>query len=60
LSALGAISTFEPDLRTPIEAARERLISLVQDPAQSAETTTLAISILALKDDMNPFALEPA
>jgi hypothetical protein len=50
----------EPDLRANLKLAREQLTSLLEDPVQSAETTTLALSILALRDDMHPFALESA
>lgn len=58
--ALRSYAAVQPDVRASIEAARERLISLMQDPVQFAETTTLALGILALRNDMTPFALEQA
>jgi len=57
--ALRSYLDIRPDFRAIVEGAREQLISLLEDPVQSAETTTLALAILALKDDLNPFALEP-
>jgi hypothetical protein len=58
--ALRSYLDVQPDVGTQIEAAREQLISLIQNPAQLAETTTIALAILALRDDINPFAVEPA
>lgn len=58
--ALRSYLDVRPDVRAIIEPARQQLISLLQDPAQVAETTTLALSILTLRDDVNPFAPEPA
>jgi hypothetical protein len=58
--ALRSYLDVRPDLRPTVKAAREQLISLLEDPAQFADTTTVALSILALRDDRNPFALEPA
>jgi hypothetical protein len=58
--ALRSYLDIRPDFRAIIEAARGQLISLLEDPAQSTETTTVAFAILALKDDLNPFALERA
>jgi hypothetical protein len=58
--ALRSYLDVRPDLRPTVKEARERLISLLEDRAQFAETTTAALSILALRDDMNPCALERA
>ena len=58
--ALRSYVAVQPEFRAIIEKAREQLTSLFEDPLQSAETTTLALSILALKNDINPFGLEPA
>jgi hypothetical protein len=58
--ALRSYLDIRPDFRAVTEVAREQLTNLLEDPVQSAETTTLALSILALRDDMNPLALEPA
>jgi hypothetical protein len=58
--ALRSYVDIRPDLRAVTEVARGQLISVLEDPPQSTETTTLALSILALRDDMNPFAAEPA
>jgi hypothetical protein len=43
-----------------VEAAQARLAVLAQEPAQIAENSTLALSILALSGHPNPFALEMA
>ena len=58
--ALRSYLDVQPDVRANIEATREQLIGLVQNPAQLAETTTIALAILALRDDINPFAVEAA
>jgi len=58
--ALRSYLDIQPRFRAITEAAREQLIGILEDPAQSTETTTVALAILALKDDLNPFALEPA
>jgi hypothetical protein len=50
----------QPDVRTNIEEAREQLMSVIQDLAQLADATTIALALLALRDDINPFAVEPA
>jgi hypothetical protein len=48
------------DARPAIEAAQAKLAVLAQEPAQIADNSTLALSILALSGDPNPFALEMA
>jgi hypothetical protein len=48
------------DARPAIEAAEAKLAVLIQEPAQIAEDSTLALSILALRANPNPFALEVA
>ena len=48
------------DARPAIEAAQAKLAVLAQEPAQIAENSTLALSILALGVNSNPFALEMA
>src|SRR5215469_15941342 len=48
------------DARPALEAAQAKLAVLVQEPAQSADNSTLALSILALGGNPNPFALEMA
>jgi len=48
------------DPRPSIEAAQAKLAVLAQEPAQIAETSTLALSILALGGNPNPLALEAA
>jgi hypothetical protein len=58
--ALRSYLDIRPEVHGGVQAAREQLISLMQNPAQFAETTTIALAILALRDDMNPFAVEPA
>jgi hypothetical protein len=58
--ALRSYLGVQPDFRAIIERAREQLIGLLEDPPRSADTATLALSILALRDDTNAFALVPA
>jgi hypothetical protein len=41
-----------------LEEARGQLVALVQEPAQIADNSTLALSILALNGNANPFAVE--
>jgi hypothetical protein len=48
------------DARPAIEVAQHKLAVLAQEPAQIAENSTLALSILALGGNPNPFALEMA
>ena len=43
-----------------MEAAQAKLAVLTQEPAQIAENSTLALSILAFSGNPNPFALEMA
>jgi hypothetical protein len=43
-----------------MEATQEKLAVLTQEPAQTAENSTLALVILALSGDSKPFALEIA
>lgn len=50
------------DVRSEVDPAlaeaRDQLVALVQEPAQIADNSTLALSILALNGNANPFALE--
>jgi hypothetical protein len=48
------------DARPAMEAAQAKLATLTQEPAQIADNSTLALSILALSGNPNPFALEMA
>jgi hypothetical protein len=41
-----------------LEEVRGQLVALVQEPAQIADNSTLALSILALDEKSNPFAVE--
>jgi len=57
--ALQSYVDVRSDARPALEAAQAKLAVLVQEPAQVAENSTLALSILALSGP-NPFALEAA
>ena len=48
------------DARPAMEAAQAKLTVLTQEPAQIADTSTLAFVILARSGNPNPFALEMA
>ena len=48
------------DARPAMEVAQAKLAVLTQQPAQIADNSTLALSILALRGNPNPFALEMA
>ena len=48
------------DARPTMEMAQAKLAVLTQEPEQIAENSTLALSILAFSDNLNPFALEVA
>ena len=48
------------DARPAIEVPQHKLAVLTQEPAQIAENSTLALSILALSGNPNPFGLEAA
>jgi hypothetical protein len=48
------------DARPAIEVAQAKLAVLTQEPEQIAANSTLALSILALGGNPNPFALEVA
>jgi hypothetical protein len=58
--ALRSYVDVRSDVAPALEKARDQLLALVQEPAQIADNSTLALSILALNDDANPFALERA
>jgi len=58
--ALQSYVDVRSDARPALEAAQAKLAVLVQEPAQIAENSTLALSILALSRSPNPFALEVA
>jgi hypothetical protein len=58
--ALQSYVDVRSDARPAIEAAQEKLAVLTQEPAQIAENSPLALSILALSGNANPFALEMA
>jgi hypothetical protein len=56
--ALLGYTDIRTDVQPAIERARAKLTALVQEPAQVADTSTLALSILALNASPNPFTLE--
>jgi hypothetical protein len=58
--ALQSYVDVRSDARPALEAAQAKLAVLVQEPAQIADNSTLALSILALGGNPNPFALEVA
>jgi hypothetical protein len=58
--ALQSYVDVRSDARPAIEVAQRKLAVLAQEPAQIAENSTLALSILALSSNPNPFALEMA
>jgi hypothetical protein len=58
--ALQSYADVRSDARPAIEVAQAKLAVLVQEPAQIADNSTLALSILALSVNPNPFALEMA
>jgi hypothetical protein len=60
--ALQSYVDVRSDARPAIEVAQHKLAALLltQEPAQIAENSTLALSILALSGNPNPFALEMA
>ena len=58
--ALQSYVDVRSDARPVMEAAQAKLAVLTQEPAQIAENSTLALSILALSGNPNPFALEVA
>jgi len=58
--ALQSYVDVRSDVSSAMEAAQAKLTVLAQEPAQIADNSTLALSILALSGDPNPFALEMA
>jgi hypothetical protein len=59
--ALQSYVDVRSDARPAMEAAQAKLaVLLTQSPAQIADNSTLALSILALSGNPNPFALEMA
>jgi hypothetical protein len=56
--ALQSYLDVRADVVPALEEAREQLVALVQEPAQIADNSTLALSILALDQKSNPFAVE--
>ncbi len=58
--ALRGYQDVRSDVGPAIEHARDQLGALVEEPAQIADNSTLALSILALNGHPNPFALEIA
>jgi hypothetical protein len=58
--ALQSYVDVRSDARPAIEAAQAKLAVLTQEPAQIAENSTLALSILALSGNPNPIVLEMA
>jgi hypothetical protein len=58
--ALQSYVDVRSDARPAMEGAQAKLAVLTQEPAQTAENSTLALSILALSGNPNPFALEMA
>jgi hypothetical protein len=48
------------DVGLALEEARDELVALVQESAQIADNSTLALAILALDEKSNPFAVERA
>ena len=58
--ALQSYVDVRSDARPAIEVAQAKLAVLTQEPAQIAETSTLALVILALSGNPNPFGLEAA
>ena len=58
--ALQSYVDVRSDTGPAMEAAQAKLGVLTQEPAQIADNSTLALSILALGGNPNPFALEVA
>jgi hypothetical protein len=58
--ALQSYVDVRSDVRPAMEAAQEKLAVLTQELGQIADNSTLALSILALSGNPNPFALEVA
>jgi hypothetical protein len=56
--ALRSYLEVRSDVGPALEEARAQLVGLVQEPAQIADNSTLALSILALNGNDNPFAVE--
>jgi hypothetical protein len=56
--ALGSYLDLRSDVGPALAEARGQLVALVQEPAQIADNSTLALSILALNGNANPFAVE--
>ena len=58
--ALQSYVDVRSDARRAMQAAQTKLAILTQEPAQIADNFTLALSILALSGNPNPFTLEMA
>jgi hypothetical protein len=56
--ALRSYLDVRSDVAPALAEARDQLVALVQEPAQIADNSTLALSILALNGNTNPFAVE--
>ena len=56
--ALRGYADILSDAQPAIERARNKLAALVQEPVQVADTSTLALAILALSGSLNPFTME--
>jgi hypothetical protein len=56
--ALRSYLDVRSDVAPALAEARDQLVALVQEPAQIADNSTLALSILALNGNANPFAVE--
>jgi hypothetical protein len=56
--ALRSYLDVRADVGPALKEARDQLVALVQEPAQIADNSTLALSILALDENSDPFAVE--
>jgi hypothetical protein len=56
--ALRSYLEVRSDVAPALAEARDQLVGLVQEPAEIADNSTLALSILALNGNANPFAVE--
>ena len=56
--ALQSYADVRSDIEPVIDKARDKLAALAEEPAQVADTSSLALSILALGSSPNPFTVE--
>jgi hypothetical protein len=56
--ALRSYLDIRADVEPALAEARDQLVGLVQEPAQIADNSTLALSILALNGNANPFVVK--